>query len=195
MNQKISLKPANFPKIIGDLTHSNQFLKVFTFLSLLIAFVAITLAFSFGHREPLVLSFSQDGRTLEKSELPTPEASIREALSAYVRNRYNWTPTEIKEKIKATSAFILPKSVKAFEDAMNEVVKFSLDKDVSQRAYANEIKINLKDSTAVIQGDRVSSIQGLKAVGDLKVLLQYESGPRTKENPWGIYIVKEKEGE
>jgi hypothetical protein len=51
----------------------------------------------------------------------------------------------------------------------------------------------MKDGTALITGDRVTSIQGLKAAGNLKLQLTFESGQRTKENPWGIYITKEKE--
>jgi hypothetical protein len=39
----------------------------------------------------------------------------------------------------------------------------------------------------------VTSIQGLKAAGNLKLELTFESGSRTEGNPWGLYISKERE--
>jgi hypothetical protein len=33
----------------------------------------------------------------------------------------------------------------------------------------------------------------MMAAGPLKVELTFENGDRTKENPWGVYFVKEKE--
>jgi hypothetical protein len=38
----------------------------------------------------------------------------------------------------------------------------------------------------------VTTIQGLKAAGSLRLELSFESGSRAKENPWGLYI-KERE--
>lgn len=57
----------------------------------------------------------------------------------------------------------------------------------------DHIQIDLKNSIAQIIGSRVTAIQNLKAAGELKLQLSFESGPRTKENPWGIYIRQEKE--
>lgn len=45
----------------------------------------------------------------------------------------------------------------------------------------------------MIVGDRITSIQSLKAAGDLKLELGFESGPRTFVNPWWVFISKEKE--
>ena len=71
--------------------------------------------------------------------------------------------------------------------------KFSLEKQVSQRIYVSSIKVNLENSSAIITGDRITAIQGMKAAGDLKLQLNFENGARTIDNPWGIYITKERE--
>lgn len=76
---------------------------------------------------------------------------------------------------------------------MQNVIRFSVDKIVAQRAYPVEIRVDLKKGVAVIEGDRITSIQGLKAAGDLRLELGFESGPRTGQNPWGVYVSKEKE--
>ncbi|MGE3263190.1 MAG: hypothetical protein AB7K68_15525 [Bacteriovoracia bacterium] len=77
--------------------------------------------------------------------------------------------------------------------SMQNVIRFSVDKIVAQRAYPVEIRVDLKKGIAVIEGDRITSIQGLKAAGDLRLELGFESGPRTEQNPWGVYVSKEKE--
>lgn len=45
----------------------------------------------------------------------------------------------------------------------------------------------------MIVGDRIMSIQTLKAAGDLKLELVFESSQRSNENPWGIYFTRERE--
>lgn len=193
MDQKIILKAANWPKVVGDMTHSNQLLKTFSLCSLAIAIMSLLFAFILNNRPALVLAFSTDGKVFEETKLPSAELQIREALNAYIRYRYNWTPQNIKDNLSVAMNFILPRSSKAFDGAMSEVMKFALEKEVVQRAYPNQMSIDLKNSTAIVTGDRVSSIQGLRAAGELKVLLQFENGPRSTQNPWGIYVVKEKE--
>lgn len=194
MDQKqIRIKTALLPKLIGDLTHSNQFLKMFSLCSLGVALLSLMLTFVLGGKSPTVLAFDSGGNTLGQTEMPSPEDQARNAINTYVSHRYNWTPAVIKEKLKIATHFILPKSLKVFEGAMADVLRFAIEKDVSQRAYPEQIKISYKDGTALILGARVTSIQGLKTAGDLKILLQFESGPRTLENPWGIYVVKERE--
>lgn len=97
------------------------------------------------------------------------------------------------KKLKESEDFITPQAVRAFQVAVASVSKFSVDKIVTQRVYPDKIDIDLKNGTALVTGDRVTSIQGLKAAGDMRLELSFESGPRTKNNPWGLYISKERE--
>ena len=76
---------------------------------------------------------------------------------------------------------------------MADIIKFSTSKAVAQRIYPDRVAVDLAKRTASISGDRVTAIQGLKAAGDLRLELTFDSGPRTAQNPWGLYILKERE--
>ena len=189
----IGLKNAQLPKMIGQLMHSNQFLKVFSISSLALVFMVLGVIFVLITREPMVITLGPDGKSVERTILPKAEDQIREGIKRYVEKRYQWEPENVIRKLKESEKFITPQALKAFQGAVTNVAKFSTDKLVSQRVYANSIEVNLSKNTAFITGDRVTSIQGLKAAGNLKLELTFESGPRTETNPWGIYISKERE--
>jgi hypothetical protein len=179
--------------MIGDLTHSNQFLKLFALISIgITAIVVIALAIIVT-KPPIILTLAPSGIILEKTELPSPENEIKFAVKTYLENRYNWEPNSVAAKLKLTEGFILPPSIKAFQTSIANIIHFSSEKQVSQKIYPNDFKINLNQKTVLITGDRVTAIQGMKAVGNLRLELSFESGTRTKENPWGIYITKERE--
>ena len=189
----VKLKPTQLPKMLADLTHSNQFLKVFTLASVALTFLMLVAFMIMATKEPTVITLNVDGKNLEKTLLPKAEDQIREGIKKYLEKRYQWEPENVIKKLKESEEFITPTSLKAFQNAVSNVAKFSVEKIVSQKVYPEKIEIDLKKQTALITGDRVTSIQGLKAAGNLKLELTFENGPRTKENPWGLYISKERE--
>lgn len=189
----INLKNASLPKMIGDLMHSNQFLKIFSLSSLLLVFMVLGALMVFATKDPLVITLGPDGKTLERVSLPKPEDQVQEAVKRYIEKRYRWEPESVTTKLKESEAFIQPGSVKAFQAAMVNIVKFSKEKIVSQMVYPTKIDVDMNKKTALIVGDRITTIQGLKAAGGLKLELTFENGPRTDENPWGLYIAKERE--
>ena len=189
----INLKNAGLPKLIGDLMHSNQFLKVFSLASLLLVFMVLGALMVFATKDPLVITLGPDGKSLERVSLPKPEDQVQEAVKRYIEKRYRWEPESVTSKLKESEAFIQPTSVKAFQAAMTNIVKFSKEKIVSQMVYPTKIDVDMNKKTALIVGDRITTIQGLKAAGGLKLELTFENGPRTDENPWGLYIAKERE--
>lgn len=189
----IGLKNAQLPKMIGQLMHSNQFLKVFSISSLVLVFMVLGIILVMATKEPMVITLGPDGKAIERSVLPKAEDQIREGIKRYLEKRYQWEPENVIQKLKESEKFITPQALKAFQGAIANVAKFSTEKLVSQRIYPNSIDVNLAKNTAFITGDRVTSIQGLKAAGNLKLELTYESGPRTEGNPWGLFISKERE--
>jgi len=193
MNQNVKLKMAKFPKLLGELAHSNQFLKVFSFASLTLTLMALIILCVWASKAPQVLTLAPTGEALGQVELPTAENQIRSAVRSYLEKRYKWDPATVKKKLNEAQAFVLPASLRAYQGAVANVAKFSIEKLVSQRVYPEKIEVNLEKKTVVISGDRVTSIQGLKAAGNLQLELTFDSGPRTKENPWGLYITKERE--
>lgn len=189
----IGLKNAQLPKMIGQLMHSNQFLKVFSISSVALVFMVLGVILVMATKEPMVITLGSDGKAIERTVLPKAEDQIREGIKRYLEKRYQWEPENVIQKLKESEKFITPQALKAFQGAIANVAKFSTEKLVSQRIYPNNIEVSLAKNTAFITGDRVTSIQGLKAAGNLKLELTFESGPRTEGNPWGIFISKERE--
>ena len=189
-----NLKMPPLPKMIGELLHSNQTLKVFSIAAIALVIMTLVVMFVMATREPVVITLEPNGQLISRAaSLPKAEDQIREGVKSYLEKRYQWEPKNVIKNLKESENFITPQSLKAFQSAISNVVKFSTEKIVSQRVYPEKIEVNLLKKTAYITGDRVTTIQGLKAAGNLKLELSFESGPRTQANPWGIYISKERE--
>ena len=191
-NEKsLNLQNARLPKMLGELMHSNQFLKVFSLSALVLVFMVLGTVMVMANKEPLVITLGPDGKALERILVPKVEDQVREGIKYYLEKRYQWEPENVKQKLKETENFIDPSTLKFFKAAVSNIEKFSIEKIVSQRVYPQNIEVNLSKKTALITGDRITTIQGLKAAGNLKLELSFELGSRTEANPWGLYIVKE----
>lgn len=186
-----AIKLQKFPKMISELVHSNQFLKVFSVASLAVTLLVLIALLTVAGQPPMVITLSATGEVIEKLDSASPEEHVKAAVKRYLDLRYRWTPQDVKQNLISAKAFVLPKNLKAFESSTGNVAKFATERAVTQRVYPDKIEVNLKQSSVSVIGDRVTSIQGLKAAGDLKLQLNFQSGGHTKENPWGIYIVKE----
>lgn len=193
MNQTIQLKMSRYPKAMARLLHSNQFLKMFSAATLGISLLLLLGLLSLIGQPPVVVTLSEKGMPLTEAAQVNAEDHIRSALNQYLSTRYTWTPETVREQLNHTKAFILSKNLKAFQSASLGIQKFASERSVSQKLYPGKVEVSMGKSVALVRGDRVTTIQGLKAAGDLKLELTFEAGPRTKENPWGIYITKEKE--
>lgn len=191
--KSVNLKMPSLPKMISVLAHTNQFLKVFSLSAIVLVFMVLGVILVMATKEPMVITLGPDGKAIERTVLPKAEDQIREGIKRYLEKRYQWEPENVIKKLKESEEFITPQALKAFRGAVSNVAKFSTEKIVSQKVYPEKIEIDLKKKTALITGERVTSIQGLKAAGNLKLELSFESGPRTQNNPWGLYISKERE--
>lgn len=192
---KLKLQVISLPKMLSDLTYKYHVLVILSLGSLVVAALSMVLAIALSVKAPTLMAFSKNAEVLEKSDLPKPEDEIRLAITRYIDIRYKWDAKSVSENIKKAESFIGVKSLAAFQNNMASVVKFALDRDVLQRVYPTDMKVDLKSQTVFITGDRITAVQGLKAAGNLNLALEFESGPRTLNNPWGIYITKEKEGQ
>lgn len=193
MNETIHLKNSNLPRMLGELMHSNQFLKFFSLVTLFMTILSLIVVLVALNKAPVILTLAPDGSIIEKTALPKAEDQIEKAVRRYLDLRYRWEPKTVQSKIKDAEEFILPSAKKAFDAATAPIVKFSTAKLVSQRVYPDRVAVSLENKSVLITGDRLTDIQGLRAAGNLKLTLFFEGGPRTPLNPWGIYITKEKE--
>lgn len=193
MNENIKLKIRKFPKALAELSHSNQFLKISTLSAYGLCAFMMMVIFYQATKPARVLTLAPDASIYKKISKPDPKVEIERAIKEYIKHRYNWNPKTISEQIDKASIFILPSIKKKFNEAMKGVIRFSTEKMVEQRAYPYEIKVDKKKKIVLIAGDRITSIQGIKAAGDLHLELAFDFGPRTEINPWGIFVKKEVE--
>lgn len=187
------LVSTKLPEMLSTLIHSNQFLKIFSLSMVTLLIIALFTIFVMSFKEPTVVALSLDGKEEHISYEVKLENQVTEAIKKYLEKRYHWNEKDVIKKLKEAEDFISPQARKAFQESVAQIAKFSIEKIVGQKLYPEQIKIDPQNGTALITGDRITSIQGLKAVGDLKLELTFESGRRTRVNPWGIYILKEKE--
>jgi hypothetical protein len=194
MNQSIQLKFKKLPRTLAELTHSNHFLKLSAFYAYGLCILLIGVVYVLASKPPEVLTLTPDAALYERIAEPVRESAVRRAIEEYLELRYRWEPKTVASRIKDAQAFILPATRKTFESSTANIVRFAQEKLVSQRVFPDKVAVNLEKQIVAIQGDRVTSIQGLKAAGDLKLELSFDYGPRTPKNPWGIYVTKEREG-
>lgn len=193
MKESIQLRLRKLPKALAELSHSNQFLKISNFSLFTLCGLLVMIVFYQTMKAPVVLPIAPDGSVYMDAPKPDPKIEIERAVREYLKHRYNWTPKTVAAQVELSRAFIHSPTLKVFDSAMQNVVRFSTERIVTQRIYPVDIEVDTKKGIVMILGDRITIIQGLKAAGDLKLELGFESGSRTKQNPWGIYISKEKE--
>jgi len=168
--KSVNLKMPSLPKMISELAHSNQFLKVFSLSAIVLVLMVLGVILVMATKEPMVITLGPDGKAFERTVLPKAEDQIREGIKRYLEKRYQWEPENVIKKLKESEEFITPQALKAFQGAVSNVAKFSTEKIVSQKVYPEKIEVDLKKNTALITGERVTSIQGLKAAGNLKLV-------------------------
>ncbi len=193
MIQKIKSKADSFHEGFGKLSHSVQFLKLFSFGQMVLLLMLSAALISQIGKEPVVMALDVSAVKLNRITVPDLKSQIREAIVQYLDLRYKWDAKTIEAKLEDAERFIAPASIKAFRRATSSIKAFSTEKQISQRAYPADIEIDLGAKSAEITGDRITSIQGVMAAGKLVLGLDFEYGQRSPANPWGIYIVKEKE--
>jgi hypothetical protein len=194
LKQTVSLNSAKLPRMIGSLMHTNQFMKSFSLISLTLCLASLVVLMLVCTRPPIVITLNSQGGVLAQAELPKVEDQLREGIKAYLEKRYNWSPQNAIAQLRKAEEFILPTTLKTFQADVSNVARFSIQKNVAQKTYVKDIKFDMSQKKVMVTGDRFTSIQGLKAAGDLKVELSFDFGPRTQTNPWGLYITKEREG-
>ncbi len=141
----VKLKTTQLPKMLADLTHSNQFLKVFTLASLVLTILMLFAVIFMATKEPTVITLNVDGKNLEKTLLPKAEDQIREGIKKYLEKRYQWEPENVIKKLKESEEFITPTSLKAFQSAVSNVASFQLKKLFHKRSIQKKLKLILKN--------------------------------------------------
>ena len=125
-----------------------------------------------------------DGKTLERE--------LVRILKKYVTTRNNWTWVDIDAQTKAASAYVASDFREKFLLATQEQIRLAKEKQVSQKMYPEDPKIDLKDKKAVVVTERILIVNGIRASSTMTFELGFVFGDRTALNPEGIYITSEK---
>lgn len=192
MNLRTRLEAVKLPQVLAELRHANQFLKIYSAGMTVLSILCLVVLLALLSRESEVIVLSHSGSRLAINDKPDPKAQIEAALAEYVKYRYSWDPKNIKSQLALARSFVRETALKSFDSGLAEVEKFAAERSVTQRGYAATIEVDPQRQIALVKGDRVTSIQGLTAAGQLNLVLHFESGPRTTTNPWGIYVVRER---
>lgn len=193
MDKALKLVGTRLPKFIAELRYSNEFLKIFSLSCLGLSIISCVVSVCSINRSPVVLAFSKTADPLKEAEFPSADEQIKAAVRSYVEHRYNWTPENVDKQLNGVKASVSSKAKEAFLNAKDGIVKFSKEKGVSQKVYVDSVSVDLEKETAEVRGERITLVQGMRAASSLKLVLDFESSKRSKENPWGVYILKEKE--
>lgn len=193
MKTQINLELTKYPKVLSELLGSNQFLKMLSIVTCIITSFSLIIVWTLVNRSPIVLTLSPSANLLNYQEKPNLEFEVKAAILKYIDLRYKWDSSNVKENLKAAEIFILPKVLSSYQKAEENIIKFALDKQISQKVYIDSVDVQLESGKVTVFGNRFSALQGIKAAADLKLELNFEFGTRTPTNPWGVYLSKENE--
>jgi hypothetical protein len=162
-------------------------------LSLTITALSLCLSVVLLRRKPQIVALDQCANVAELADAPPIEAEVDKAARKYAMLRYTWAADTQTAHLTRAKSFVAPQSQKSFDKTISDLQVFSKGKNIAQRVYPSSVHVDAKNNQVQMIGDRVTEIQGLKAATILRVRLTYQTGPRTLENPWGIYVIKEEE--
>ena len=132
----------------------------------------------------LLIPRAPDGKSLERE--------LIRIIKEYLEKRHNWTFSNIEMQVKGAQRLVASEFREKFLISLQEQIRLAKEKEVSQRLYPDEPKIDLKRKTAVIASERILIINGIRASAAMTFELGFNFGDRTTDNPEGIYITSEK---
>jgi hypothetical protein len=189
---QIKLK-TSFPHVWGDLAFQNRWLRLGMMLSLTITALSLCMSVALLRRKPQIVALDQCANIAELADAPPIDTEVDKAARKYAALRYTWAADTQTLHLNRAKSFVASQSQKSFDKTISDLQLFSKGKNIAQRVYPSSVHVDAKTNQVQLTGDRITEIQGLKAATILRVTLIYQTGPRTLENPWGIYVVKEEE--
>ena len=183
-------------EIWADEEAQNLILKWFLVFTLLVIVAETAALLALSLRKPILFAVSDSESKLLSVTPPKAELLRRElgrTIIAYVESHYNWDFSTIEKSHEAASRYVAENFRKQFLSSNGEQVKLAKEKKITQRIYlAAPPAIDLEKKTATVTVDRIFSVEGIKATAPLTLAIGYGFGPRTEENPEGVYITDER---
>lgn len=182
-------------EVWGNAESQNRFLK--GLLSMLIVFFIVeTISLLLlALKSPILIAVTSTESKILSVTPPGPELlenEVKRVIRGYFNAHYNWEYQKIKESFQKAATFVSPDFKKKFFQANSEQEKAAFERKLSQNFYFQDPEIDFKTKSAIIRGDRILIIESLRATNPITLQVGFDFGPRTPENPEGVYITAEK---
>lgn len=188
----IKLEMKKYPKMIETFAHENFNLKTLLGFLLFLLLLNTLTSIYLLKKGPEVITLEASGH-VAKVDTKITDLQIQEAVKEYISYRYSWNKDNVLDRLKKAEFFVEPSLLSSFKKSMIEVIKYVQEKKITQRVYSKTIEIDLKNKTALVNLDRITEFEQLKAATEMKLVFNFSVDDRTPVNPWGIYITKETE--
>jgi len=182
-------------EIWGEEQAQNKFLKglLLILTSLLICFSVVTCHLSI--KPPVLITISpKDTRLLAITdpEVSLLEQEIKSTLKKYMTIRHTWTPKTIEDSANKAKFYIQRSFKKKYRRANKNQIAISKKRNISQKMYVYDLKLDSSQKKAILKIDRILNISGVRSNRTMTFELKYIFGSRHAANPEGIYITSEK---
>lgn len=182
-------------EVWADEEAQNRILKYMVLVLGVILSIQLVVISVLALRGPVLIAISKEvTQKLDVGE-PDPEQLIREivrAITNYLKTRHNWDWNSVETKTKAASFYVASNYREKYLVATAEQIRVSKEKEIAQKFFPDEPKLNMKAKTAKVRADRILIVSGVRATQALDLEIGFALGDRTADNPEGIYITSEK---
>lgn len=192
MTNKIKLQFNKVPEMLRDLSKQNMNLKNLCLALGALLFLSVIANLFQSQKNTQIVALDAFG-SITKIETKVTDLQVESAAKEYLNYRYGWSYKTIEEELDKAKLFVHPSLVNSFSKSMLGTIKYVKEQKVTQRVYPKSIEVDLKKKVIKLTADRITDFDGLKAVTDLKLVLNFEIDTRSVVNPWGVYITKESE--
>lgn len=183
-------------EIWADEEAQNSILKWLLVFSFIVITVQTSALCILSLRKPMLIAIGEKDTQVLMIEKPKPDilrSELSRTVEKYIEAHYNWDFNTIESAHKEAAKYVADKFQKAFIGANQEQIKQAREKKVTQHVYLSKpVEVDTEKLTAKVMLDRIFSVEGLKATAPLTLEVSFEYGPRTNENPEGLYITGEK---
>jgi hypothetical protein len=182
-------------EVWADEEAQNHILKYLLLVLVAILTVQFVVISVLALRSPVLIAISRQAtQKLEVAE-PTADELMQElirAITNYLKTRHTWDWTSVEGRTKEASAYVANEFREKYLAATSEQVRLAKEKQISQKLFAEEPKVDMKTKTALVKAERILIVSGVRAAQALDLEIGFGFGDRTINNPEGIYITSEK---
>lgn len=182
-------------EVWGDEEAQNRILKYLLLIFSALMGLELATITVLAMRKPIIISSGAEATRVIEPQNPDANTLLRElmrVLKQYLRARHNWDWNNIEAQSRAAGFYVAPEFREKFMVSQQEQIRVAKEKQVTQKMYPDDPKIDLKARTAEISAERILIVNGIRAAQFMKFGIGFSFGDRTEDNPEGIYITSEK---